>query len=558
MSREELSALLRCRKCRKCVANSDSFIKDQACRFNHNNLDSSDHLNSCTIWHMDVETVPDWIKRLVEEAHWTTGKLNCPVCGARLGAFNFAGNLKCSCGQSTVLYLCKSKIDYEAALPLRILKPLVKTVPKSKLRSVCKKELKCRVMDELVKRHSHNNLTMEKSKQVMGRLAEALCLEVQSSKQSEVRETKTTAFSLYKSDSASETIKAKCNQNGFHRKSSSLDFDFFKNSFDLFENNSIELSSSQAAGVCFNICSETSRQLFSGHYRFGSENPQARLPEGEQTQDSCSTGAESVLAVQPYLDPDTNTVHVPTPTSNMAPDSTLTEDNLQVPPVDTGPSDNPSPPSSCLVAINQRLKKREINKLKSLRRKQRKREKWLQQQTAKVSDSTDEENEHIMEKESYICAVCLDVYFNPYMCNPCQHIFCEPCLRTIAKDNPTKTLCPLCRATIARVCFQSELNKTSLAFFPNEYLKRKECFQKTNYSKWPLPNSNRMFRGFGGLSRHLNGRRLLHNGHRQDFENENRGWRFDMDMDIIYIYTVNWIIGFIIFCFICYFLFLLL
>lgn len=40
-----------------------------------------------------------------------------------------------------------------------------------------------------------------------------------------------------------------------------------------------------------------------------------------------------------------------------------------------------------------------------------------------------------------------------------------------------------------------------------------------------------------------------------DFEDDSRGWRFDMDMVIIYIYSVNWVIGFFIFCFLCYLFF---
>lgn len=76
-------------------------------------------------------------------------------------------------------------------------------------------------------------------------------------------------------------------------------------------------------------------------------------------------------------------------------------------------------------------------------------------QTLNNEMSTDDDNEYAEEKESYICAVCLDVYFNPYMCYPCHHIFCEPCLRTLAKDNPASTPCPLCRTIISRVFFQT-------------------------------------------------------------------------------------------------------
>lgn len=83
--------------------------------------------------------------------------------------------------------------------------------------------------------------------------------------------------------------------------------------------------------------------------------------------------------------------------------------------------------------------------------------------------STDDENEYTEEKDSYICAVCLDVYFNPYMCYPCHHIFCEPCLRTLAKDNPASTPCPLCRTIISRVFFQTGKCSLWLSSAPNVF-----------------------------------------------------------------------------------------
>ncbi|MEE6458375.1 hypothetical protein FKM82_000269 [Ascaphus truei] len=181
--------------------------------------------------------------------------------------------------------------------------------------------------------------------------------------------------------------------------------------------------------------------------------------------------------------------------------------------------------------------------------------------TANANKSSDDDNERVKEKESYICAVCMDIYFNPYMCSPCHHIFCEPCLRTLAKENPTRTPCPLCRTTIVRVYLQSDLNKSAVAFFPNKYLKRKQNFQRANCAKWPLPNCNRIGQVFGGLCRHTDPvarRQFPHGAHRldsMDCEDENHGWRYDMDMVIIYIYFVNWVIGYIIICFICYFLF---
>lgn len=43
----------------------------------------------------------------------------------------------------------------------------------------------------------------------------------------------------------------------------------------------------------------------------------------------------------------------------------------------------------------------------------------------------------------------LDVYLSPYSCNPRGHIFCEPCLHTLAKNRPANTTCPLCRTLIS-------------------------------------------------------------------------------------------------------------
>ncbi|XP_037535982.1 E3 ubiquitin-protein ligase RNF180 [Nematolebias whitei] len=218
----------------------------------------------------------------------------------------------------------------------------------------------------------------------------------------------------------------------------------------------------------------------------------------------------------------------------------------------------------------RRVMRRERNRIKSLRRRQRRRERWRQsqQQTSRQSStgnpsssssSEDEEAQSPGDREGFICAVCLDVYFSPYMCHPCNHVFCEPCLRTLAKNSPTNTPCPLCRTIITHVFFQKELNQTAKTFFPKEYLSRKQNFQRAPCAKWPLPSCRKLFRIFGGFQRQPSpgGRRQFpHAGgfvlDDLDLEDDPRGWRFDMDMVIIYIYSINWLIGFFIFCFLCY------
>ncbi|XP_045890133.1 E3 ubiquitin-protein ligase RNF180 [Micropterus dolomieu] len=227
----------------------------------------------------------------------------------------------------------------------------------------------------------------------------------------------------------------------------------------------------------------------------------------------------------------------------------------------------------CVPFGERRMSKREKNRIKCLRRRQRRRERWRQSQLqenrqsstgnpSSSSSSEDDEDASTGDREGYICAVCLDVYFSPYMCHPCNHIFCEPCLRTLAKNSPTNTPCPLCRTIITHVFFQKELNQTARTFFPKEYLSRKQNFQKASCAKWPLPSCRKLFRIFGGFQRQsspIARRQFPHGGgyrlDAMDFEDDSRGWRFDMDMVIIYIYSVNWVIGFFIFCFLCYLFF---
>ncbi|XP_062236144.1 uncharacterized protein rnf180a [Platichthys flesus] len=225
----------------------------------------------------------------------------------------------------------------------------------------------------------------------------------------------------------------------------------------------------------------------------------------------------------------------------------------------------------CVPFGEWRMIKREKNRIKCLRRRQRRRERWRQSQlesrqssTGNPSSSSSEDEEDVSagDREGYICAVCLDVYFSPYMCHPCNHVFCEPCLRTLAKNSPTNTPCPLCRTIITHVFFQKELNQTARTFFPKEYLSRKQNFQKASCAKWPLPSCRKLFRIFGGFQRQPspNARRQFSRGggfrlDALDFEEDSGGWHFDMDMVIIYIYSVNWVIGFFIFCFLCYLFF---
>lgn len=71
----------------------------------------------------------------------------------------------------------------------------------------------------------------------------------------------------------------------------------------------------------------------------------------------------------------------------------------------------------------------------------------------KAEDLSQDSEEEKEGRDGLTCAVCLDIYVCPYVCRPCGHSFCEPCLRTIANDRPMNTPCPLCRSLISHTDF---------------------------------------------------------------------------------------------------------
>ncbi|XP_048786630.1 E3 ubiquitin-protein ligase RNF180 isoform X2 [Lagopus muta] len=566
MSNQETD-VLRCWRCRKYIANSVCLAK---C-YGKEPSDISRHpavaQESCNIWHVSLEAIPEWVKCVIEKAQWTVGKLHCPFCEARLGGFNFVCNTKCSCGQLVNIHFCKSRTDYQAARSIRLAKSAGKCLPLCEIKSGFSKN-SCHEMVTEVSDTSPQGLSyITRKNNDTERFTEALCLEVRSPRF--VMDSKKFPLKALnqKGNLFASCLNDACTLKPFHRRSHSLDLNITQRlalSPVLFETSSMgpvyhmKWSNGQNENPSLytpgDLQLESNNSAFQVQHSSSAGKLQKRframscttLVHRDMESDECgfeATGQSSGNAIadeSPFL-------------LNTASSARAVEEEQYIAPE--------SPIQSTSISFNQNLSKREKNKLKSIRRKQRQREQWLQKQTANDNLHTDDEPELRGDKESYLCAVCLDVYFNPYMCYPCHHIFCEPCLRMLAKDNPTSTPCPLCRTTIARVFFQTELNNSTKSFFPTEYLKLQESFQKSNSAKWPLPSCKKAFRVFEGFRRRsdtVTRRHFPHAAHRMDymdFEDDSRGWRFDMDMVIIYIYSVNWVIGFIVFCFLCYFFF---
>ncbi|XP_006875353.1 PREDICTED: E3 ubiquitin-protein ligase RNF180 [Chrysochloris asiatica] len=575
-NQEEITVLC-CWKCRKCIASSDCFMKYLENQISKDRLDPADAQSICHVWHMNIETLPEWISNIIQKTQWTVGKLNCPFCGARLGGFNFVSTPKCSCGQLAAVHLSKSRTVYQPTRADRLMRPSLKYLPHPRVQSGCDKETL--LTGGTSRKRNHRLFNMAQNTNGPGRLTEALCLEVRST----YFAMKNEKLLFQSSDPkyqffVPQLVTGRCTARAFHRKSHSLDLSISENLTLL-----PTLYEIHSKTTAYSRLNETQPIKLSGLHLDNSKNscsfknpsnfdPNMILqrfsvaPHETQTQRrgefQCNLESSAVFSDHASSNNLTFLMDLPSAGRSML-EASDQEEHLS-------PLDFLSSASFPLGAINQRLNKRERSKLKNLQRKQQRRERWLQKQgkypgvglldhmTLNNEMSTNDDSE---EKESYICAVCLDVYFNPYMCYPCHHIFCEPCLRTLAKDNPASTPCPLCRTIISRVFFQTELNNATKTFFTKEYLKIKQSFQKSSSAKWPLPNCRKAFHLFGGFHRHaapVTRRQFPHGAHRMDylhFEDDSRGWWFDMDMVIIYIYSVNWIIGFIVFCFLCYFFF---
>ncbi|XP_058272153.1 E3 ubiquitin-protein ligase RNF180 isoform X2 [Hemibagrus wyckioides] len=450
--REE-SLILRCKKCRRCVVDSSCLLSTSA-------------EAGCTVWHVDVDALPDWILSVINQVHWTTGKLNCQHCGARLGGFNLLNCSRCPCGHDTNVHFIKSRVD--------------------------------QVVKHLVYLSRPGTARVHTGFQVKPRDLEG-------------PEDRTLGGDPHQ-----------VTTNGLNPEP--------------------ELLSRQIQAPHF----DGEPSVISPH------SPHLSLPLIRPVNEEVKEAAAH--------DPDRNARLTPTELSDYLENQDVPVDSFSAPTQNTvtgepdlsdsvteEPQDRP-----CSTPV-QMLTKRERNRLKSLRRKQRKKERWIQRQLEEKSVSWNQSSSDEEEKEGCMCAVCLDVYYKPYMCQPCSHVFCEPCLRTLAKSRASSTPCPLCRTLISHVIFQEELHQHTRSHFPKEYCMRNETFQKTNYSKWPLPSCPKHFHILWGLQRHRAsagqwqfplrtlGLNILELG-------DMRGWTFQSDM-VTFIFSFHWVLStFIVLC----------
>ncbi|XP_054468508.1 E3 ubiquitin-protein ligase RNF180-like [Anoplopoma fimbria] len=521
--------MLRCRRCRRGIIDSTCLSM----------VEATDESSAavCSIWHVNVDTLPEWILTSVHQAQWTVGKLNCQNCGARLGGFNFINRSECPCGLDATVHLNKSRVDRDHKHCVLIVQPR-RTRPE--------KERACLLTDCSQNRRQRPELNRTALDSLQLNCAAVM--------------------SHISAAEASNSLTDSENTHSFsfsplyclsHRRRCSLEDDAAIRSSCFCP---AVKPAVQSAITGTHECTEspisypTSQQFDTNGEASVNAVPCRSFISGRTQSPLDRQPLQTVEDVE--SSPETAAVHeelsdsAPLLRARSISDTVAEQDEEVVPQGFMASTDS------------NRLSKREKNRLKSLRRKQRRRERWLHSQLEQVESVSasllDSEEE---DREGLTCAVCLEVYFSPHSCQPCGHVFCEPCLRTIAKNRPTNTPCPLCRTLISHTTFHKELNQTAETFFPKVYYARKQNFQNASCAKWSLPSCRKRFRAFWGEQRQAAaaGRpwHFVHGGFTLDALHftDMRGWLFDIGLVIVYIHSVNWIVAFLFLCFLMYYYF---
>ncbi|XP_023392985.1 E3 ubiquitin-protein ligase RNF180 isoform X1 [Pteropus vampyrus] len=69
LNQEEIY-ILRCWKCRKCIASSGCFMKSLDNQVIKDRHDSVDDQSICHVWHMNIEALPEWINCLIQKGKY--------------------------------------------------------------------------------------------------------------------------------------------------------------------------------------------------------------------------------------------------------------------------------------------------------------------------------------------------------------------------------------------------------------------------------------------------------------------------------------------------------
>ena len=84
-----------------------------------------------------------------------------------------------------------------------------------------------------------------------------------------------------------------------------------------------------------------------------------------------------------------------------------------------------------------------------------------------------------------LCPICLDLLHRPHSLQPCQHLFCDPCLRRLAGARIHK--CPVCRSPIKDCHLHQELHDSIEDQHQDVYILRQQAEINSGIFNLPLP-----------------------------------------------------------------------
>ena len=95
--------------------------------------------------------------------------------------------------------------------------------------------------------------------------------------------------------------------------------------------------------------------------------------------------------------------------------------------------------------------------------------------------------------EGLLCPICLDLLHRPHSLQPCEHLFCDPCLRRLAKnslllrDGNYLQKCPVCRSPIEDCHLDQELHDSIEDQHQDLYIQRQQAEMNSGIFNLPLP-----------------------------------------------------------------------
>ncbi len=95
----------------------------------------------------------------------------------------------------------------------------------------------------------------------------------------------------------------------------------------------------------------------------------------------------------------------------------------------------------------------------------------------------DDEAEDAMAE--LLCPICWELLHRPHRLNPCLHLFCDPCLRRLARARIHT--CPICRCLITDCHLDEELHNSIDNQHQDVYIQRQQVEMISGIFNEPLP-----------------------------------------------------------------------